>query len=351
MPTSTNQRQYWPITAVAFATLGTTLLVTGYKAAKGVQDFSASINFSVDPVFQMGQIEPYEQIEGIPQVEVSITKVLDGKPLLQHLATPGASASSLAGRYQDQRTMIAAAYFPITQDYASGTPLSVAVFSGFYVNSINWNFPVEGNFTEQVTFVGNDRTWFNAPSGQIWTTGVYPTGTTFNGEESPIASGGGVQRRENLDMTRSLWPTQIPGISGDGKIATLSDGSQSAHPQNVTVSCDLGRTDLFELGRRGPYYKFANFPIPVTTTIELTLGEYGDGINAAQEGTNLLDQTIKIVTNSNVSIDLGTKNKLSSMNIDGGGTDGSNVTGRFQYTNNNIMKVIASGYDPAGFVA
>ena len=344
---ATNARTYWPIEAVGFAPLGTTLLTSGYRAAKGVQSFTSSINFNLEPIYELGQIEPYENVEGIPEVEVTMEKVLDGYPLLEHLATPSASASSLAGRYQDNKTMIAAAYYPITRDFASGTPLSIAVFSGFYVNSINFNFPVEGSFTESVTLVGNDVTWNNAPSGSPWTTGTY-----FNGSESPIASGDGVQRRENMNMTKSLWPTQIPGISGDGKNPTLSDGTLGAHIQNVSVSADLGRNDLFELGRRGPYYKFVSFPVTVTSTFELIATEYGHGINAAQESTsNLVDNTISLYTTNNVNVYLGTKNKLSSVSIDGGGTDGGNVTLRYEYTNNNILKVIASGYDPAGFTS
>lgn len=345
-----NARQYWPIIAVGLAPLGTSLFTSGYRAAKGVQSFTSSVNFNLEPVYQLGQIEPYENIEGIPECEVTIEKVLDGRPLIQHLATPSAAAATLAGRYQDSRTMIAAAYYPITQDFASGTPLTIAVFSGYYVNSINFNFPVEGNFTESVTLVGNDRVWYNAPSGSPFT-----TGTLFTGLESPVASGDGVQRRENLNMTRSIFPTQIPGMSGltgSGFNVTLSDGQLSAHVQNVSVACDLGRSDLFELGRRSPYYKFINFPITVTTTFELTATETGDGIPAAGESTsNLQDAVIYLVTTNNVAIDLGRKNKLSSVTIDGGGTDGGNVTTRYEYTNNNILKVIASGYDPAGFTS
>jgi len=34
--------------------------------------------------------------------------------------------------------------------------------------------------------------------------------------------------------------------------------------QNVTISCDLTKTELFELGRRGPYHRFVDFPVEVT---------------------------------------------------------------------------------------
>lgn len=362
MPTSVNPRIYYPIHAVGFAPLGTNILssytttgLSGYRAAKGVQSFSSNINFQLEPVFQLGQLELYENVENIPAVEATIEKVVDGRALLEHLATPGATVSTLAGRYNDSRTMIAAAYYPITQEFGSGTPLSITVMSGMYVSAITINIPVEGTITENVTFVGNDKTWYNAPSGTPWTSGTY-----FTGLETPLATGmagtlGLVQRRQNVNMTLSRWPTDVPGISGlltSGVNPTLADGSLGAHIQNVSFSVNLGRTDLFELGRRGPYFRYANFPTEVTTTIEFIAGEYGDQINAAQESTaNLSNQYIKVVLDCGITIDLGTKNKLRTVTTNGGDTGGGNVSTSYEYVNYNSLRVIASGSDPAGLTS
>ena len=54
--------------------------------------------------------------------------------------------------------------------------------------------------------------------------------------------------------------------------------------------------------------------------------------------------------NQGVSLDLGTKNKLQSISTDGGSTDGGNVTLTYNYSNFNVLKVIASG-DPAGLTS
>lgn len=347
-----NQRVYYAIQALGFAGLGTTLFTSGYRAAKGVQSVSSNINFQLDPVFQIGQLELYEQTESIPAVELTAEKVVDGRALLEHLGSPTASVSTLAGRYNDARVQIAIAYYPITQEFASGTPLSITVMSGMYVNTINWNIPVEGVTTESVTFVGNDKTWANAPSGTPWTTGTF-----FSGYESPYATGvfpstGVVSRRQNVNMTLSRWPTEIPGISGDGRNPTLAGGALGAHIQNVSVSVNLGRTELFELGRRGPYFRYAQFPTEVTTTIEFIATEYGDNISAAQESTtNLSDQTIKIVLDQGVTIDLGTKNKLRTVGTTGGDTSGGNVATSYEYVNFNSLKVLSSGNDPAGLTS
>jgi len=38
--------------------------------------------------------------------------------------------------------------------------------------------------------------------------------------------------------------------------------------QNIKVSADLGRKELFELPRRGPYHRYVNFPVEVRCEIE-----------------------------------------------------------------------------------
>ena len=45
--------------------------------------------------------------------------------------------------------------------------------------------------------------------------------------------------------------------------------------QHLSVSIELGREKLFELGRRVPYYRFIHFPVEITEEIKLqqSLGE------------------------------------------------------------------------------
>lgn len=344
---ATNPRTYWPLHVVAFAPVGTDILGTGYRAAKGVQSVGYSTNFTLDPQYQLGQLETYENIEDRPDVEITIDKAIDGYALIEHLATPGASASSLAGRYNDNRSMCAVSYYNINQTYATGTPLSIVEFSGVYVSAINWSIPVEGNTTESVTLVGNNKRWYNAPSGEI-----FNLATRFEESESPVAGGsGGISRRENVDMTNSLWPTDLPGISGNGVNPVLSNGQFGTHIQNVTISTSLARNDLLELGRKNPYHRYATFPTDVTTTIEITANEFGDSVNAFENQDNLTDQEIVIVLNQGITLDLGGKNKQSSVNTTGGDTGGSNVTVSYTYTNQNSLRVLSPHNDPAGLVS
>jgi len=332
---ATNKRTYYAIQALAFGTHGKDYDVTptGFIAAHGLQNFGTTTSFNLDNVSEIGQIEIYESIEGIPNVELTAEKVLDGYPLLQHLASQTPSASTLNGRYNDARCNVIAAIYNQNFNAASGAPLSLVSMSGMYLSAINFNIPVDGSMTESVTLVGNNKVWDRV----ALPTGLYKNNSKFDNNDSPPGTGG-VQRRENVNMVASRWPVTIPGISASGTNDAVN-GYLNAHIQNVQVAVNLGRTELFELGRRGPYYRFATFPTEVTCSIEVTATDDGDYVNAYEETSNLTNEQIKIVTECGVTIDLGIKNKLSSVNYNGGGTDGANVSVTYNYTNFNSLTV------------
>lgn len=338
-----NMRVYYPVHAIGFAPNGTTG-ASGYRAAKGVQTVGSTTSFNLEQVYELGQLSIYENIENIPNVEMTLDKVIDGYPLLQHLATPLATSPTLAGRYQANQCMVVLQTYNYLLENATGIPLSTAVHSGMYVSQIGFTIPVEGNATESISLVGNDKVWNQSPAFTYFT-----AGTQFTGNESPVLASGGVVRRENVNMSLSRWPTELPGLSATTGINVFVSGSHITHIQNVNVSVNLGRVELFELGKRAPYFRYATFPTEVTCSIDVTADERGDAINAYSEATNLSDQLIRIVLDHNITIDLGTKNKLQSVTRAGGdaGQD-SNVTTTYNYSNFNDFKVTQPNVDPAG---
>ncbi len=346
---ATNQRNYFPIIAVAFAPLGFGINShpTGYIAAHGVQSVGSSTNFNLENINELGQIETYEQVEGIPNVEMTVTKVVDGYPLIEHLASRNPGGSTLNGRYNSARSNVLMAIYNQNNNAASGLPLSVALMSGMYVSAINFSLPVQGNITESVTLVGNNKVWYSgsaAPTGILSFNSLFNVDSRFNNADAPPGAGG-VQRRENIDMGQSLWPTDIPGISTSGTNDWDAGQNFNAHIQNVNISVNLGREELFEQGRRGPYYRFATFPVEVTTSIEVTTNEYGDGRNAYEEQDNLNNQEIYIAMTCGVVLDLGTKNKLTSITINGGDATGGNQLTSYNYSNFNSLTVTFPGRD------
>jgi len=361
---STNSRIFYAIQALGFAEhevtgSGATSLFepSGFRTAHGVQSVGLNTTFNLEQVFELGQLELYENIEGIPDIELTAQKVLDGYPLLYHLATPGATSATLVGR-SNERCFAALNIYPDTFDNASGTPLQSVGMSGMYVSAMTYTLNIEGSSTEDITLVGNDKEW--VANGL-----THFAPSMFDGSDEPMSlvASGGVTQRENILMgsgctmsdagvitgtSGSIWPTEIDGIDANGWNLE-SAGSYSAHLQTVTVSTDLGREELFELGRRGPYHRFVSFPTEVTCAIDTTSSE-GDLIDALADpvgGSNLTDQKIFIWVEEGTRINLGAKNKLASVTYGGGDAGGGNVTVTYNYSNFNSLKITHT-QDPAG---
>lgn len=336
---------------------------TSYTPIHGLQSFSTTVNFNLDPVFEIGQQSIYENIEGTPDVQVTLSKVLDGYPPLVCLASQNATATTLVARAA-QKCMFGYAIHLDTVSAATGVPLAECIISGAQIASMGYNFVTDGSFTEDLSLVAQDKSF---KTGSFLITNF---GTATFGSDVPlaIAGSGGVNRREDfiwfstgivgasLDVNGAvdtndvtLLPTNVDGITSSGMNDLNADGSHTCHAQNISVTTDLGREDIFELGRRTQYARFANPLNEVTTSISV-LANLGDRISATEEGingdgTNLSDQTIKIRAREGLLVDCGTKNKLASVEYGGGDAGGGNATITYTFTNFNDFSV-AHPQDP-----
>jgi hypothetical protein len=343
-------RIFFACQAVGAALDGT----NSFSAIHGVQSVGITTTFNLEQVFELGQLELYENIENIPDIEMSLEKVLDGYATPYLYATRNAAGTSLTARGVKKSTF-ALSIFEDAQDNASGTPVSQVVMSGLFTSQLTYNFPVEGNFSESMSLVGNNKFWITG------TGGAYTFTNPFTGGDSPysLTASGGVNRRENMMFTPTvstldansqiadphctILPGNIQGITSSGTNPKQSDGSRSAHLQDVTVSTNFGREAIFEQGRKTPYFRFITFPIEVTTSIG-ALSTQGDLVGATEDGvisagSNLRDYSIRIACREGLRLDLGTKNKLSSVSYGGGDTGGGNVIVSYNYSNFNIMAV------------
>ena len=360
------------------------------RAASGVQSVGVNTTFNLEQVFQLGQLEIYENIENIPDVEVTIEKALDGYALLQHLATPQATASTLASRYNNNRTDVRIAYVADTLENVTGTPQAELYCSGMYVSSMSLTLPVDGNCTESLTLVGNDKTWVTGSALTDQASWWKGNAASYSADGTPTDAAG-VMRRQDVELSGSIVPkdlsgamaisnseiratgsvykcghadhaanstgfvpyakqgevaplftaTGMMGFAASGANNTISDKKVAAvHVQSITISTDLGRTELFELGRRGPYHRFADFPTEVTCAFEIIETEIGDIKNVdAEAESNVSDAPIFIMLKDGTLINLGAKNKLASITSSGGDTGGGNRTATFNYSNFNAYQV------------
>ncbi len=295
--------------------------VQGWEVPFGVQSAGFTTTFNLEDVFHLGQLDAYENVEGIPEVEVTAERVLDGtKPFWLMVTDP--DFTSLKGRTAGYKADLAVSVYPDVQDSAEGTPDSTVVASGMFISSYTLSFPTDGNFTESISLVGNDKTW----GGQEGVpSGIFPTSDSFDA----TIVGSGVLRSENFDVAGSTLPGDVPGAD---------------HLQSIEVSVDITREDIFELGSKTPFFRAVQFPVTVTTTFE-AITDKGDLVNAVGDGSsNLTNRTIILATDSGLTINLGTKNKLSSVTFDGFDAGGGNGTTNFEYTNSNSLTITHTGF-------
>lgn len=358
-----NRREYYAIRQAGFAKDGTSTFIE----AHGLQSIGVTTNFNLEQVFELGQLAIYQTIEQIPDIEVTMEKVLDGYPLLYHLATNGAVSPTITGR-SNVKTIIGMSIFSDTSDSASGVPISEVSMSGMYVSALTYTIPVDGNCTEAATFVGNNKVWRDdeaVPGGAVFT-------GRFNGQDQPLNTAG-AQRREHVVMIPlsgspsgvdvngqtnawvSVWPTDIPGINADGTNPQQTDGTYLVPLQTATVTCDLGRDQIFELGRKSPYHRFVTFPVEVRTEIEVISRKWDNisateagGNNGAPVGMNTRYQTIKIRLEDGTWIQMGNRNRLTTVAITGGdaGGGGGNTVHRYSYSTFNDL-VVSQPNDPS----
>lgn len=335
-----NHRLYYAIYSCHVAECGS----NDYTAVHGLASLSTNLRFTQTPYFEIGQQEVLEIKEELPDVSVTTEKQLDGYPPVYILMTKGGTSASLAGR-SNARSSVGIAYFSDTQDSASGVALDQTVISGLYVNQVEYTFPVQGAFTESVTAVGNNMVWDDDF-----------TFTDFENDDEPlaIAGSGGVNIRQDLILGQVVGatrlPSEIPGVSPSGYVPyNVTTQSYDASLQSIRVSTSLGRDNLLQLGKRGPYHRTAQFPVEVTCDIEI-LSKQGHAISADETSeSNLTNQTIYIKAREGLALDLGTRNKLTGVTQGGGnaGQNGGNVSHTFSYINYNSLRA-THPQDPAG---
>lgn len=363
-----NNRIFYACQAVAIAPCFDTHTNENRRLVHGLQSVGITTNFNLEQAFELGQIQIYENIEGLPDVEVTLEKVLDGYPLIYHLASPKATTANLVGRSKE-RCCVGLGIYPDDRDAVSGAAPVEVYMSGMYLSSLSYTFPVDGNATESVTLVGNNKEWLTTPQLLIAnTTSQLPIDAQGRGTDFPAAltaGSGGIQRRENFNMSASIMPKSvIRSIAGEAfSSITESSGNNwanntpKAHIQNISISTDFGREDILELGRKTPYYRAPNFPIEVTCEIEAISisGDFVEAIESGRadftgtvnEGNNTPEETIKVVLEDGSVFDLGSKNRLSSVTYGGGDAGGGNATTTFSYSTFNDL-IITHLLDPSG---
>jgi len=380
-----NYRTYWAIEAIGTEREGLGGTVADVDFMHGVQSVGLSTNFNLEQIFQLGQLEIYQDLEDIPDIEVTINKVIEGHKTLAYarcinpVGFEAAAADAAFGQagltagtnvlteVQNNKVDIG---FVVNNDedgaVGDENGLVFAWMSGMYVSSASFNFPTEGYFTEDITLVGNHQVWGTA--GKM---ADVPVSKPPADEDLDI---GEVLRRE------TIYFEDLPAPLGLKKLDNTTDGLSAAAGDigdlaiaNMTVSVDFGREPMYRLGQRQPYHRYVTFPVEVTTEIEAYVTDVDDMIINAypeknnvqkaagddgssthqlkfhvQDGTVLTPKaasTLGGVTTRH-TFDLGKNNYLQAVTWNGLSTDGTNATITYSYRNFNKLDV-ASKKDSA----
>ena len=132
-----NKRVFWAVQAVCIVPMNDSgASLTEAHVVKGLQSAGITTNFELEQVFEMGQLSIYENIETIPDVEVTLEKVLDGHSLIYLMASPKGTGSLSYG--QNDRCDVYLGIYADTADNAGGaTPQGTVFCSGMYVSSVS----------------------------------------------------------------------------------------------------------------------------------------------------------------------------------------------------------------------
>ena len=385
--TSSNKRVFYATQGVAIGDMGATGVKDAWGASNGgtfngsgnmiimhgLQSVGVNTNFSLEAVQELGQLSIYENVEDVPDIEATLERVLDGYTMAYHAATVTASDPTLSGRANARADLRMVIGLDTDSAVTSGDSLAAELYcSGMYWSSCSINLPTDGNFTESLTLVGNNKKWISSTgtAGILLGAGGVVNSVFAFGDDSPDSPDSGVLRRNNFLtgstlVTRggnsfvTVVPSFITGVTNNGS-ATGANGASAfkncgtintdnVHVQSISFSVDAGREAINQLGTYAPYYRYVNFPVQVSTEIKVIAvgGDNIDAIENVPSGGNLSNHTIQVCLDDSTVIQVGNKNKLTSISYGGGDAGGGNAEITYSMQNNNDFVVLHSG-DPMG---
>jgi hypothetical protein len=321
-----NKRIFYASHAVSVENENSSLQVN--NTIPGAQSVSINTNFDLAEVFQLGRLALYDNFPANPEVEVTINKALDGHPLIWHYFV-GTNSANLQSASNETAEIVLAVGQDDDADGIIGPLVSSITMTGCYVNSLNYTFPVDDNFTEELTFVGNHKA-----SG----------GVLLPPPENPDER---IIRRQNFRLhtqNGTILPQAIRG-------KCIS---------NVTISADLGREALYCLGSYAPFHRYVNFPLEITVTFDVTQDGEGPGslvgpdfdvedVGECQAASSISTREpiflviCRSTDDANVDIayefDLGSGCAIQSVSYSGGDTGGGNVTETYTYQTYNELRI------------
>lgn len=298
----------------------------------GAQSVSINTNFSLEQIFQLGRLPVYDFVNNDPEIELTLSKVLDGYALIWNYALGKNHRSLITGANTQCEITLGVGGDTDPQVDDGNADYTDIWMTGMYMNSVNYTFTTDGNLTEEVSFVGSHRSAIGVPG--LKTNSDLKNGPEYDTPNTTVFRRQNV-RQHGLDAT--LWPSAVQGRKCS----------------SISVAGSLNREKMYALGAFAPFHRFVNFPIEITTTFETIAvnanpdaslevepaptASCGAGITRTKEPIFL--QVCDSDGNITYNFNLGSGNKLSSHSYSGGDTGGGNVNETFTYLTYNDLDI------------
>lgn len=321
------------------------------KYVEGVQTVGVNTTVDFEQAFELGVITLYDNMEGTPSVELTLERNLVSGvfPLWTSMATLAGekATTTFTVNAHEQVVAIGSArptavlqVYKETTSYAgkndtSSTPTFHIQLSGLYVTNYSVTIGIDGSPTESMSFVGNDYKWYESGTTKI--TNAPPDGAS-------VASSGVIFRKQDVRP------------SGNSAIVPSNGYISGSGLQSVSFSLDFGREDIFELGKKAPYFKAPTFPVEVTAELEFIdtatqeskyMKPYGgEGLGFKESSNQDVTSGVPLAIALQDMIFYMGSGRLTGSSRSGGDAGGGNATVSYSFQNFNYFHAtgITSGY-------
>lgn len=337
-----NKRIFYASHAVAFQATDASGYAGSFITLQGGQSVSLNTDYGLEKIFQLGRLAAYDQPSINPEVEVTVSKALDGYPTIFRLATVPTNGGNNTGSLQTSIVGGSSAKTGIIIGVGSDTAAVVSdmydeytavKMTGMYFENITYTFPTDGVFTEEITFRGNHKAAHNNDAFIDGPLNAFPRAGAGKGH---------ILARQNMKISTDPTITQLPPPVSGRCI------------NNITISAAVTREAMYCLGNYQPFHRYVNFPLEITTTFDTTANGIGQdsslmfdvsnvgecaGVDANRAQCPILLSLCDASGNIVYKFDLGSGCQLSGHTYSGGDVGGGSVTETFTYLSYNELTV------------
>lgn len=280
----------------------------------GLQTVSTTTDQSVIPIDEFGSLDVLS-IPNQPKISINLSRTLDSSNATIYSGTLENNINNhtnylclfigqdtFANIYDDPASVV-----DITYNYLS-------------LDSISYTFDINGNFTEDASFIGYSKE-----------TGACPVTVS---SLVNLPSTNNIKRRQHIS-----FPSGLPSPINIG-----------ANIINITINANFNVNTIEEFGKNIidtiKKYRYSALPIEISCDIEVIYtGDNNFDGYLLDIPTSFCDYS-GLSNNTNIYLDLCGKSitinncLLRNISYDGGGTDGSNVSIKYSYVGYNHLTII-----------